>query len=114
MAKGKRGTHRRVQQHRRGAKAPHLVTKGPPANFGWRYIFWYAWLGTILFGQFLWRNAVTVLSSASAVFAAITVDPNQTIISHEGYHIVLIGQLVLTAVLANIKRDHRPVKKGKK
>lgn len=77
-----------------------------PSNFGWRYILWVSWWnfckGSKVFWKFVWANAITVLSIISAIFAAITLDP--TVVAHNTFHYILIGQMVLTAVLAQIKR----------
>jgi hypothetical protein len=81
-----------------------------PPNFGWRYILWVAWWnfyrGSGLVITFAWRNAITILSITSAIFAAITLDP--TIVDHDTFHYILIAQMVLTAILAQIKRSPYP------
>lgn len=78
-----------------------------PPNFGFRYILWAAWWnfyrGTGFVLTFAWRNAITILSILSAIFAAITLDP--TVVAHDVFHYILIGQMVLTAILAQIKRS---------
>jgi hypothetical protein len=81
-----------------------------PTNFGFRYVLWVAWWnlyrGTGLTLTFIWANAITILSIVSAIFAAMTLDP--TIVDHETFHYILIGQMVLTAILAQIKRQPSP------
>lgn len=83
-----------------------------PPNFGWRYIVWVSWwnfckgFGVSL--RFIWSHAITILSVMSAIFAAITLDP--TIVDHNTFHYILIGQMVLTAVLAQIHRGPPPPK----
>lgn len=64
-----------------------------PANFGVKYVLW-----------FLWCHAITVLMIVQAVLSAITLDP--TLVSHEIFHWILIGNAVLCAVLAQINRKN--------
>jgi hypothetical protein len=78
---------------------------GVPKDFGWRYVLWYTWLGFLGAGKFLWRNAITVLSTASAVFTALTIDPNQALVSHEAFHYILLFNLIVTVILARINRQ---------
>lgn len=75
-----------------------------PKDFGWRYILWNTWLGFTVVLGFVWRNAITILSTASAVFTGITLDPSQTLVSHEAFHEILLCNFVLTIILAQIKR----------
>src|SRR5208282_7280 len=83
-----------------------------PKTFGWRYVLWYTWLGMIAVGNFVWRKGITIMSTAMAVFTGLTVDPNQTLVSHEAFHYILLVNFIGTIVLAQIKRDdHPPFKK---
>jgi hypothetical protein len=66
-----------------------------PAYFSWRYL---AWLG--------WSNAISILATLQAIFAAITLDP--TLVSHETYHWITIFSLVLTVVVAQAKKNYPP------
>jgi len=81
-----------------------------PTNFGLRYILWVAWWnfyrGTGITLSFIWAHAITILSIISAIFAAITLDP--TVVDHDVFHYILIGQMVLTAILAQINRRPSP------
>jgi hypothetical protein len=79
-----------------------------PKDFGWRYILWSCWCGILSLGTFLWRNAITVLSTASAVFTALTLDPNQTLVSHTAFHYILLANFILTVILAQINRKGAP------
>jgi hypothetical protein len=81
-----------------------------PKDFGFRYVLWQMWRGILGVGKFVWRNAVTILSSAAAVFTGLTLDPNQTLVSHEVFHEILLVNFVLTIVLAQIKRNTPPEK----
>ncbi len=96
----------------RRLRPKHPRKRRPPAvkvpkTFGWRYVTWYTWLGSLEAGKFIWRNAITILSSISGIFAYITADPNQTYVSHQAYHYILIGNFSILILLAQIKRDHR-------
>jgi hypothetical protein len=89
-----------------------------PKDFGLKYVLWYMWLGLLGFFKFLqtaalfaWRNAITLLSTACAVFTGLTTDPNQTLVSHETFHYVLLVNFVLTIILAQIKRTTPPTEK---
>lgn len=75
-----------------------------PKEFGLRYVLWYTWLGLLELGKFIWRYAITILSTIAAVFTGLTLDPNQTLVSHETFHELLLANFVLTIVLAQIKR----------
>ena len=66
-----------------------------PKNFGIKYVAW-------VLCWFLWSNAISVLSVLGAVFTAITLDP--TMVSHDVFHYILLGNFALTAILAQINR----------
>lgn len=75
--------------------------KGPPAWFGWRFVWWW-----------LWGNAITVLMIVQAAISTLTLDP--TLIPHDAFHYLLITNAVLCAILAQIKRNSPPPKRSKK
>lgn len=66
-----------------------------PAYFSCRYVGW-----------FLWSNAITGLMIVQGVFAALTLDP--TLIPHDVFHWLLIGNAVLTGVIAQVKANRSP------
>jgi hypothetical protein len=72
-----------------------------PSNFGVRYVMW-----------FLWCNAITALMITQAAFATLTLDP--TLIPHNLTHWMLVGNAVLCAALAQIKRNTPPPTKDQK
>lgn len=75
-----------------------------PGDFGWKYVLWTVWLGWIYFWKWVWSQAITILMVVQGTLAAITLDP--TLIPHETFHWLLLGNAVLCAVLAQIKRTH--------
>jgi len=81
-----------------------------PPNFGLRYIWWVSWWnfcrGLRVTLVFIWAHAITILSILSSIFAAITLDP--TVVAHDVFHYILIGQMILIAILAQIKRSPTP------
>ena len=83
-----------------------------PKDFGWRYILWNIWCGWVFAVKWLWAKAITIMMIVQAVFSVLTLDPAQTLISHEAFHWCSIGNAVLCIVLAQIKRD-TPVLKPK-
>jgi hypothetical protein len=78
-----------------------------PKDFGWRYVLWsswfYFWRGLYITISYLWVNAITVLSTVSAFFTAITLDP--TLVARTTLHYILIVNFSLTAILAQIDRS---------
>jgi hypothetical protein len=66
-----------------------------PSNFSFRYVMWY-----------LWCNAITILMIAQSAFSALTLDP--TLVSHNTFHWILIGNSVLTATIAIAKKNNPP------
>ena len=66
-----------------------------PAYFSIRYIIWLAW-----------SNSITGLMTLQAIFATLTLDPQ--LLSHSASHYVLIGNAVLCAVVAQVKRNNPP------
>jgi hypothetical protein len=66
-----------------------------PSYFGVRYVLW-----------FLWSNAITMLMLVQGAFTALTLDP--TLVSHTTFHWLLIGNAVICAALAQIKRNNPP------
>jgi hypothetical protein len=81
-----------------------------PGDFGWRYMLWTLWCGTLYALKWIWAQAITMLSTAQIVFAALTLPENQTLVSHAVYHEIQLGALILTIVLAQIKRTHPNLK----
>jgi hypothetical protein len=79
------------------------VKDGPPAGFGFRYIIWFLF----------WKNAITVLMITQAAFSAVlALIPNM--VNDKAFHWLLITNAVLCAILAQVKRDGSPPKRGKK
>lgn len=75
-----------------------------PRDFGWRYILWA-----------LWSNAITALSILQGSFAAVLLavdDPSNPALSHNAVRWIVLGNAVLTGVLAQIKRNNPPPTKG--
>jgi hypothetical protein len=66
-----------------------------PRDFGWRYVAWLAW-----------SNAISILATLQAIFAAITLDP--TLVSHQAFHVISIANLVLLVVIAQLKKNNPP------
>lgn len=84
-----------------------------PKDFGVRYVLWYTWLGLLVVGKFIWRNAITILSTVSGVFTAITLNDNQTLVSHQAFHSILLANFVLTTILSRIdRRGPQPIDSG--
>ena len=71
------------------------MTENMPPNFGFRYIAWA-----------IWSNAITIVSSLTAIFTAITLDP--TLVSHTAFHWIVIGVMAGNVILAQIKRNNPP------
>jgi hypothetical protein len=72
------------------------MTDNPvPSYFGFRYVLWW-----------LWSHAITVLMLVQGGVSALTLDP--TLVSHTVFHWLLIGNAVLVAALAQIRRDTPP------
>ena len=66
-----------------------------PAYFGLRFVAW-----------FIWSNAITGLMVLQAGLTAITLDPS--LVSHTTFHYLLIGNSVLCAIIAQVKRNNPP------
>lgn len=66
-----------------------------PAYFTLRWVLW-----------FLWSNAITGLMIAQGIFSALALDPS--LVSHATFHWILIGNAVLTGVIAQVKRNTPP------
>jgi hypothetical protein len=75
-----------------------------PSDFGWRYVLWTIWSGWVYLWRWVWSQAITILMIVQATFTAITLDP--TLVSHDATHWILLGNAVLCAILAQIKRTH--------
>ncbi len=61
-----------------------------PTYFGFRFVMWW-----------LWSNAITGLMILQAAFTALTLDP--TLVPHETFHWILLGNSVLCAIVAQVK-----------
>jgi hypothetical protein len=73
-----------------------------PRDFGWRYIGWLAWC-----------NAITILSTLQGVFAAVLLvvdvpDDPHPMLSHTAVRVIFLINAVLTALVAQIKRNNPP------
>jgi hypothetical protein len=72
-----------------------------PRDFGLRYIAW-----------FLWSHAITGLSILQAVFASVLLaadgDPNHPLLPHEAVRWIVLGNAILTGVIAAVKRNNPP------
>ncbi len=79
-----------------------------PKDFGWRYILWTCWQGWVFAWKWIWAQAITILMMAQGIAAAITLDP--TLVSHDELHYWLIGNAVMCAILAQIKREKPTLK----
>ena len=66
-----------------------------PPDFGLRYVLW-----------FIWCNAITGLMIVQAIFASITLDP--TLVPHNIFHYILLGNACLCAIIAQVKRNNPP------
>jgi hypothetical protein len=88
-------------KHPRKRRAKPVTKSGPPAGFGWKWVFWW-----------IWKNAITVLMVVQFAVSAVTLDP--TVLPPTVFHWTLIVNSVLCFILAQIKRDHPPPKGKKK
>ena len=72
-----------------------------PRDFGWRYIGWLAW-----------TNAITILSVIQGAFASallvVDADPAHPMVPIKVVQIIVIGNAVLTGIVAQIKRNNPP------
>jgi hypothetical protein len=66
-----------------------------PRDFGWRWVLWMAWC-----------NAISILATLQAVFAAITLDP--TLLPHDVVHWIQIASLILLVIIAQLKKYNPP------
>jgi hypothetical protein len=66
-----------------------------PTNFGFRYIAWA-----------VWANLITILAVLQGVLATLMLD--QDIFSHETFRYIVLGNALLTALVAQIKRNSPP------
>lgn len=66
-----------------------------PAGFGWRYVGWA-----------IWTNAITILSIIQGVFATLALASDM--FSHTTVRIYMVSNAVLSAVIAQIKRNKPP------
>jgi hypothetical protein len=66
-----------------------------PRDFGWRYIAWLAW-----------TNAVTILMVIQGVFATLALASDM--FSHNTVRVYMVASAVLSAVVAQIKRNAPP------
>ena len=66
-----------------------------PSYFSFRYIAWVAW-----------SNAITIMAMLQAIFQAITLDP--TLLPHEVVHWATIVSLILTIIVAQMKKNNPP------
>jgi len=62
-----------------------------PSNFGLKYILW-----------FFWSNAITSLMVVQVIFATLALDES---VPHNVAHWCLIGNAVVTAVVAQVKKS---------
>jgi len=71
-----------------------------PRDFGWRYIGWLAW-----------SNSITILSALQGIFASVLLvaeDPQHPLLSHDAFRLVILGNAILTGLVAQIKRNNPP------
>jgi len=66
-----------------------------PPDFGIRYVFW-----------MLWCNSITILMIIQGIFATITLDP--TLVPHNVFHYILLGNAILCAIVAQVKKNNPP------
>jgi hypothetical protein len=71
------------------------MTDEIPRDFGWRYILWMCW-----------SNIITIMASAQGIVAMLMLD--QEIFSHTTFRYIVLGNAILTAVVAQIKRNNPP------
>jgi len=75
-------------------------TPSIPRDFGWRYIGWA-----------IWSNAVTILAILQGVAASVLLvadDPNNPMLSHNGFRYIMLANAILTGLVAQIKRNRPP------
>jgi hypothetical protein len=66
-----------------------------PAYFSFRYIAW-----------FIWTNLITGLALIQAVLAGLMMD--QELFSHQTFRGIVLGNAILTIVIAQVKRNTPP------
>jgi hypothetical protein len=66
-----------------------------PRDFGWRYVLWLTW-----------SNAITILAVIQGVLSALMV--TQGIFDHTTFQYLAIGNAILTAIVAQVKRNKPP------
>lgn len=71
-----------------------------PRDFGLRWIMWMAW-----------SNAVTILAILQGIFASLLLvgdDPNNPLFSHNAFRYIMLGNAILTGLVAQLKKNHPP------
>jgi len=66
-----------------------------PHYFSFRYVVW-----------FLWSNAITGLAILQGVLAGLMLD--QELFSHQTFRYIVLGNAILTATVAQVKRNNPP------
>ena len=66
-----------------------------PRDFGWRWIAWIAWC-----------NAISILSTSQAIFAALALDSDS--FSPHAIRGYMIANAVLTVIVSQIKKNRPP------
>ena len=71
-----------------------------PRDFGWRYILW-----------MIWSNAITILAALQGIFASVLLvsdDPTNPMLPHTWVRWIVLGNAILTGVIAQVKRNSPP------
>ncbi len=71
-----------------------------PRDFGWRYILW-----------MIWSNAITILAALQGIFVSVLLvsdDPTNPMLPHYVVRWIVLGNAVLTGVVAQLKRNSPP------
>jgi hypothetical protein len=72
-----------------------------PRDFGWRYIAWMAWC-----------NAITILAvlqgALASVLLAVDDSAKNPLLTHNEFRLVILGNAVLTGLIAQVKRNKPP------
>jgi hypothetical protein len=71
------------------------MPKPMPLDFGWKYVWWVAW-----------SNAITILAIAQGTFATMALASDM--FSHNTVRIYMVANAVMSAIIAQVKRNLPP------